>query len=122
MNGLSDNEFVSANEQGGLQHDRPFKSEALFFKALLAVSGLRYDACTKKGYPDDNYLKIPKKVHIGRALTHLFAYMAGDDSNDHLTHAACRVLMALEEELNEADEESDHDRRLAEDLDLPFEP
>lgn len=96
MNGLDDNQTVGSNEAGGLQHVRPFKSEALFFRALLAVSNLRYDACTNKGYPDDNYLRISKTDHIGRALTHLFAYMAGDTSNDHLTHAACRVLMALE--------------------------
>lgn len=105
MNGLDDNQAISKNEKGGIQHERPYKSEALFFNALLAVSGLRYEACKVKGYPDDNYLNIDKREHIGRALTHLFAYMAGDTSNDHLTHAACRVLMALEEDLTETKEE-----------------
>ncbi len=104
-NELSNNAEVGTNESGGRQHIRPFKSEALFFNALLAISKLRYEACTVNGYGDDNYKKIPKREHIGRALTHLFAYMAGDKSNDHLCHAACRVLMALELELaNEAQE------------------
>lgn len=99
--GLSNNAEIGTNEKGGKQHKRPFKSEALFFKELLKLSALRYEACTVNGYADENYKLIPKNEHIGRALTHIFAYMAGDRSNDHLTHAACRVLMALEMELEE---------------------
>lgn len=106
MRGLNDDQRVVTNEHGGIQHERPYKSEALFFRALLAVSNLRYEACTVKGYPDENYLDIPKRVHVGRALTHLFAFMAGDKSNDHLVHAACRVLMALEQEMLEREDDS----------------
>ena len=102
MNGLTNNEEIGTNAAGGKQHVRPYKSEALFFNALLELSKLRYEACVVNGYSDDNYKLIPKEEHIGRALTHLFAYMAGDNSNDHLCHAACRVLMALEEELDES--------------------
>lgn len=100
MNGLSDNAPIGQNEAGGKQHERPYRSQALFFKALLAVSGVRYDAVVNKGYPDDNYKLIPKEEHIGRALTHIFAYMAGDKTNAHLEHACTRLLMALEMELD----------------------
>lgn len=104
--GLSDNLEIKANENGGLQHERPFRSQALFFRALLEISRLRHDAVVNKGYDDENYKLIPKKDHIGRALTHIFAYMVGDKSNDHLVHAACRILMALELELEERDGET----------------
>lgn len=101
QNGLSDDLEIKTSESGGKQHDRPYRSQALFFRALLEISRLRHDAVVNKGYEDENYKLIPKKEHIGRALTHIFAYMAGDKSNDHLTHAACRVLMALELELDD---------------------
>ncbi len=104
-NGLSDNQPIETNESGGIQHERPYRSEALFFKALLAVSNVRYEAVVKRGYADENYKSIPKYEHVGRCLTHLFAYMSGDKSNDHLSHAATRLLMALEMELDEQDEE-----------------
>ena len=102
MNGLTDNEEVITNETGGIQHERPYRSEALFFKALLAVSKVRYEAVVKRGYDDDNYKLIPEREHIGRALTHLFAYMAGDKSNEHLEHAATRILMALEMDIEDS--------------------
>lgn len=101
MNNLDDKQPVVTNAAGGIQHERPYRSQALFFKALLAISNVRYDAVVNKGYSDDNYKLIDKYDHIGRALTHIFAYMAGDTSNDHLAHAATRILMALEIELDE---------------------
>jgi hypothetical protein len=33
------------------------------------------------------------------AMVHLLAWGAGDDSDDHAGHAACRLLMALERRL-----------------------
>lgn len=102
IKGVSKNEDVGTNERGGKEHIRPYRSQALFPKALLAISALRYWAHNTMHYEDNNYKLISKDDHIGRALTHIFAYMAGDTQNDHLCHAACRLLMALELELEES--------------------
>lgn len=103
---LSNDAPPSVNEQGGKQHHRPYRMQAIPPKAILEVGKVRYIGYNDLGYDDENYKLISREEHIGRALTHLFAYLSGDDSNDHLSHAACRILFALEMEIENKELES----------------
>lgn len=96
MGDLDQNQPIVANETGGKQHFRPYRMQAIPPKAIMEVGKVRWEAVNVHGYDDDNYKDIPCDEHLGRALTHIYAYLSGDRSNDHLSHASCRLLMALE--------------------------
>lgn len=108
IDGMTDYETVATNEDGGKQHFRPYRSEHLPPKALLEVSHVRWEANEIRGYDEMNYKLIQAKEHIGRALTHILCWLAGDTSNNHLSHAATRLLFALEMELEEKEQKNEN--------------
>lgn len=93
-------EMLTVNARGGKQHAVEHRCEALFPRSILAVARLRHEGYTRHSYEDDNYLAISCEEHVGRALRHLLLWQAGvaeDGSVDeHLVHACCRLMMALE--------------------------
>jgi hypothetical protein len=46
------------------------------------------------GYKPDSWKDESYWHHMGHALGHIVAHQAGDHSERHLSHAACRLLMA----------------------------
>jgi hypothetical protein len=55
-------------------------------------------------YGENNWQKgMPLSHCLNHALAHLYKYLEGDRTEDHLAHAACNLLMAchFEEVSNE---------------------
>lgn len=98
LKGLGPDAPVAINDKGGKQSVSPCRCDLLPAKALLHEAAiLKYGA---DKYGDNNWRKIPLKDHINHALTHILAFQDGDTQDDHIGHATCRMLMALETYLN----------------------
>ncbi len=92
--GLSPDAPIVTNEVGAKQSAVPYRCDLLPARATLAVAGVLHEGAVK--YGDDNWKGIPVREHLNHALTHILAYLASDRQDQHLEHAACRLLMAVE--------------------------
>lgn len=53
-----------------------------------------------KKYGDNNWHGIPLESHLNHAVAHVYAFIAEDKEEDHLSHAFTRLMMALAKYLN----------------------
>lgn len=63
-------------------------------EALSQVARVLHDGAKK--YDKDNWKLIHANDHINHALNHIYLHLSGNMQEDHLAHAATRMLMALE--------------------------
>ena len=96
VDGVGPDVATGVNERGGRQSAIPYRCDLLPPRAVLSVAGVLHAGAEKYGI--DNWRNIEIRDHVNHALTHLFAYLAGDSTDAHLSHASCRVLMALDME------------------------
>lgn len=82
------------NERGGKQSFSPYRCDLLPAEALLAVAKVLKHGADK--YGDGNWRSIRIPSHLNHAMTHILSYLAGDGQDEHLEHAACRLLFALD--------------------------
>lgn len=64
-----------------------------FDKALEVVAGVMRDGVSK--HPDNEWQRRTPDYHLQRAEEHLRLLHEGEQLEDHLAHAATRLLMAL---------------------------
>jgi hypothetical protein len=84
---------VTTNEHGGSQSDVPVRFDLIDAKALFEMAKV-LDHGAKK-YGANNWRLIPVEDHLNHLLMHAYAYLAGDRTDDHLSHALCRATFAL---------------------------
>lgn len=96
LKGVGPDSPVISNEAGGRQSHVPYDLTLVDWPAILAMSEVLL-AATKppKNYPRGNWRKIPVADHVNHAMVHYAAYLSGDTSDDHLTHALCRAMFAV---------------------------
>jgi hypothetical protein len=88
---------VVTNAAGRKQSPSPYRCDRLPSQGVLAVAAVLASGAARHG--EGNWRKIPVADHLNHALVHLLAWQAGDRSDDHVAHAAMRLLFALELQL-----------------------
>jgi hypothetical protein len=64
-----------------------------FTQALEVIAQVMRDGVAT--HPDNEWLRRSVQYHLGRAEAHLQLLREGDQREDHIAHAATRLLMAL---------------------------
>lgn len=52
-------------------------------------------------HPGETWKTIPTNEHLARAMRHINLYLMGDRSEDHITNASMRLMMASATSANE---------------------
>lgn len=96
--GLAPDAPVVENQQGGKQSDTPYAFHLLPIDSVFAAAEVAQCGAKKYGesFSDRNYTKIPVEDHINHCIQHLYGYLAGDTSDDHLAHAIVRAMFAYD--------------------------
>lgn len=104
--GIEPDAPVTVNANGGKQSDTPYGFHLVPASAIFdAAKVLKYGA-DKYGetFDNRNYTKISAVDHLNHALQHIYAFLAGDNQDDHLGHAIVRLMFAYDVNRNECHE------------------
>ena len=84
---------MTTNEKGGSQSDVPVRFDLIDGKAMFEMAKV-LDHGAKK-YGENNWRLIDVDDHLNHLIMHAYAYLAGDRTDDHLSHTLCRAMFAL---------------------------
>lgn len=90
------------SENGARQAQVLYATDEVDGRAFLAMCAVLHTGREKYGH--DNWRLIPVEQHINHMIIHAYAYLAGDDSDDHLSHMMCRSMFAQAVALDALDE------------------
>lgn len=85
-------EEIIVNEKGGKQHKVEARYDLIPAKPIDRVAVVLGQGCQR--YGKDNWMLIELNDHINHAINHLYKFLSGDRSEDHLTNAICRTLFS----------------------------
>ena len=92
INGVAEEEMTT-NSQGGRQSKLDYRFDLIDTKAIFALANVLHTGEVR--YGKDNWRKIDTESHLNHALSHIYAYLAGDTQDSHMGHAFCRLMMAI---------------------------
>lgn len=94
--GVGKDARIEELSDGVTQAALPYRFDDLGPLALFRAAQVMAEGRAKYGSPEENFWRIGSVEHVNHAISHLYAWLAGDETDDHLAHAVCRVIGALE--------------------------
>lgn len=90
--GVGKDEPIVINEDGGGQSRTLYDFTLADPKAMFEMTKVLKEGADK--YGAENWRLISIADHLNHLLVHVYAYLAGDKSDEHLSHIMCRALFA----------------------------
>lgn len=92
VKGVGKDEPTVTNPAGGKQSKVHYRFDLLDPKAMFEMTKVLHEGAQK--YGEDNWRLIDVADHLNHMLIHAYAYLAGDTSDEHLSHILCRAMFA----------------------------
>lgn len=103
MSDISDivgpNRPIETNANGGSQSSIPVRFDLIDGPALFNMAKVLKDGADN--YGENNWRKISIEDHLNHLIMHAYAYLAGDKSDEHLSHIMCRAMFAQAVQITE---------------------
>lgn len=95
---------TTVNEKGGGQSYVPVRFDLIDGPALFEMAKVLHHGAEK--YGENNWRLIDVPDHLNHLIMHAYAYLSGDETDDHLSHILCRAMFALGVKLEENNDTS----------------
>lgn len=96
LKGTSPDAETVVNELGGAQSKSEYRTDLVDPYAMFEMCRVLKEGADKYNkYGLENWRNIPVREHLNHLITHVYAFLAGNDEDDHLAHAMCRAMFAL---------------------------
>jgi len=92
IKGVGPNVPTHTNKLGAGQSDIPYRFDLVDAKAMFAMTEVLAQGAAK--YGQNNWRGIPIEDHLNHLVMHAYAYLAGDRTDNHLSHICCRAIFA----------------------------
>lgn len=92
VSGVGRDEPTVVNDKGAKQSRTLYAFDLLDPHAMFEMTKSLKEGAEKYGV--DNWRGISVRDHLNHMLIHAYAYLAGDKSDDHLSHIMCRAMFA----------------------------
>lgn len=99
VKGVGPTEPIEADGKGYKTSRTPYRFDLMPGAALLHMAEIM--AIGAESHGENNWKRGTVEDHLNKMLTHAFAHLAGDTTDDHLGHLAWRAMAALEIQLTE---------------------